>query len=154
MIVVADTSAISNLLTIGREGILRDLFQTVIVPPAVEEELRVWHAVLPAFIAAQAPRNPVLFPELVQVLDPGEVEAICLAMELRADLLLIDDRRGREEAHRLGVKITGLLGVLLLAKQSRLIDRLAPLLNELINTADFRISAAVKSEFMRLAGEQ
>ena len=50
MIVVADTSAISNLLTIGREGLLRQVFGQVIIPSAVEVELRRWHAVLPAFL--------------------------------------------------------------------------------------------------------
>ena len=153
MIVVADTSAISNLLTIGHEWILRDLFGIVIVPPAVASELRVWHPELPAFISVQAPRNSAVILDFTQILDRGEIEAISLALELNANLLLIDERKGRAEAHRLGLKITGLLGVLLEAKKIGLLDRLAPLLDELIDGADFRISATVKSEFLRLAGE-
>lgn len=153
MIVVADTSAISNLLTIGHEWILRDLFGIVIVPPAVASELRVWHPDLPAFISIQSPENPGVTPEFSQVLDRGETEAISLALEIHANLLLIDERKGRAEARRLGLKITGLLGVLLEAKTVGLVDRLAPVLDDLIDSADFRISAAVKSEFLMLAGE-
>ena len=67
MIVVADTSAISNLLTIGYEWILRDLFGVVIVPPAVETELRVWHPELPAFISVQSPGKASPTPELAQI---------------------------------------------------------------------------------------
>ena len=148
MIVVADTSAISNLLTIGHEGILRDLFGIVIVPPAVESELRAWHPLLPAFLSVKSPENPSVTPEFSQVLDLGEIEAISLALEIHANLLLIDERKGRAEAHRLGLKITGLLGVLLEAKKTGLIERLAPVLDELIDSADFRISAEVKSEFL------
>jgi len=153
MIVVADTSAISNLLTIGYEWILRDLFGVVIVPPAVETELRVWHPELPAFISVQSPGKASPTPELAQMLDRGEIEAISLALQIHADLLLLDERKGRAEARRLGLKITGLLGVLLEAKKSGLLERLAPVVDDLMDSADFRISAAVKAEFLRLAGE-
>jgi predicted nucleic acid-binding protein len=153
MIVVADTSAISNLLTIGHEWILRDLFGTVIVPPAVESELRAWHPDLPSFISIKSPEKPGLLPELAQVLDHGEIEAISLALEIHADLLLIDERKGRAEAQRLGLKITGLLGVLLEAKKTGLLEQLSPVLDALIEIADFRISAAVKAGVLELAGE-
>lgn len=153
MIVVADTSAISNLLTIGHDWILRELFGVVIVPPAVESELRIWHPELPAFITIKSPQNPGVSPAFAQALDRGEIEAISLALEIHANLLLIDERKGRAEAHRLGIKITGLLGVLLEAKETGLLDRLSPILDELITSADFRISAAVKSEFLMLARE-
>jgi predicted nucleic acid-binding protein len=60
MIVVSDTSAISNLLAIGLEGILHDLFGEVLIPPAVELELMRWHSELPTFLSVVVPVTPIL----------------------------------------------------------------------------------------------
>lgn len=153
MIVVSDTSAISNLLSIGHEGILHELFGEVLIPPAVERELLEWHRELPGFLSVIAPGHSDLMTRLSSLLDPGETEAIALAVETGADLLLIDERKGRSEASRLGLKTTGLLGVLLEAKRAGFLERLLPVFDELVTVADFRVSAAVRSEFLRLAGE-
>lgn len=153
MIVVADTSAISNLLTIGREGLLREMFGQVVIPTAVEIELHRWHAVLPAFVIAKRPSAGHLLAELAEILDPGETEAIALSLELHADLLLIDERKGRAEAARRGLKITGLLGVLLEAKAMGLIALVCPILDDLTRRAGFHVSAPVRREFLNLAGE-
>jgi predicted nucleic acid-binding protein len=86
-------------------------------------------------------------------LDPGETEAIALGLELHADLLLIGEREGRAEAARLGLKTTGLLGVLLEAKALGLIERASPLLDDLTRRAGFHVSASVRREFLCLADE-
>lgn len=153
MIVVSDTSAISNLLAIGLEGILRDLFGEVLIPPAVELELMRWHSDLPTFLSVVVPVRGDLMQSLSSLLDPGETEAISLAVEIGAALLLIDERKGRSEATSLGLKTTGLLGVLLEAKRAGLLEELRPVFDDLVSIADFRVSAAVKAEFLRLAGE-
>jgi len=153
MIVVADTSAISNLITVGKVGILGAFFGEVRIPPAVERELLAWHSALPPFISVLRPNDQEAVSRLTAELDPGEAEAIILARELHADLLLVDEQKGRLAASRFGLKSTGLLGVLLEAKGAGLLDCLKPVFDVLTDRAGFRVSGAVKTEFLKLAGE-
>lgn len=127
MIVVSDTSAITTLAAINHLTLLPLLYGQVIIPEAVYRELVDIDPPVPGTIEVQTVSwlevQPVVNREVVERLqgdvrlDPGESEAIALALELEADLLLIDERRGRAEADRLGIKITGLLGILVEAKQ-------------------------------------
>ena len=123
------------------------------IPPAVEGELLAWHLAIPSFITVVRPRDQEAVARLAAELDSGEAEAIILASELDADLLLVDERKGRLAANRFGLRSTGLLGVLLEAKKADLLDCLSPILDDLTDRAGFRVSAAVKAEFLKLAGE-
>jgi predicted nucleic acid-binding protein len=91
--------------------------------------------------------------ELREELDPGEAEAIVLALECGADLLLVDERRGRRMATAAGLTVTGLLGVVAKAKRAGLIELAKPVLDELIQIARFWIGPDLYSEVLTALGE-
>lgn len=76
-----------------------------------------------------------------------------LALESHADLLLIDERRGRRTATAAGLKVTVLLGVIVAAKRAGLIDRVKPVLDELIQTARFWVAPELYREVLAEVGE-
>jgi len=129
MIVVSDTSPLNYLILIGQEDLLRKLFGRVIIPQAVFDELhatgasakvRLWSQNPPAWVEI---KQTDLIPDAaLDVLHAGEREAITLAQELSADLLLADDKQARLAATNLGIAITGTLGVLDRAAREDLID--------------------------------
>lgn len=153
MIVVSDTSVVSNLLRLGAEGLLFDLFQQVVIPPAVETELRRFHTSLPARLAVRTPSRQSEVQRLLKELDAGEAEAIVLARELHADWLLLDEKVGRQVARREGVSALGLGGVLLQAKRRRLIADVRSYLRRLEQETGFFLGDDVKKELLKRAGE-
>ncbi|WP_223257355.1 DUF3368 domain-containing protein [Phormidesmis priestleyi] len=83
-----------------------------------------------------------------QTLDRGEAEAIALAIELKADWTLLDEREGRKVAKSLGLKVTGVLGILLRAKQLGEIESLQLVIDDLINKAGFRIAPELLTQIL------
>lgn len=153
MIVVSDTSALTSLLQVNRADILEHLYGTVIIPPAVETELRVIHAVLPRSIQVVPVRNQAAVAELLVELHSGEAQAIALAKERAADLLLIDESAGRRVAVREGLSVIGLLGVLVQAKRAGVLNSVRNLTSELERVAGFRVAAEIKELVFAHAGE-
>jgi predicted nucleic acid-binding protein len=153
VIVVSDTTAITSLLKIQQADLLQSLFSTIIIPPAVAQELVRRHPVLPAFIQINELGNRTGISSLLSQLDLGEAEAILLAKEIHADALLIDERAGRAVAETMGIHCLGLAGALLMARQLGLIPSLSDLLTELETRANFYLAADVRHELLKQAGE-
>lgn len=147
MTVVSDTSPITNLAAIGKLDLLAQVFGSVLVPDAVAAELlrgsegapgRVDVAKLD-WVSVRQVGNQALVVSLALELDEGEAEAIALARQTNTDCILMDERRGRHAARKLGLKPLGLLGVLVLAKRGGLLAEVKPVLDSLIADAGFWI---------------
>jgi hypothetical protein len=159
-IVVSDTSPLRALAHLGHVDWLEILFKRVLLPPAVAFELR--HppsAYRPievsdwAFLEVLAPTNVARVAELRSSLDVGEAEAIALAEEVEADIVLIDEMAGRETARIRGFTVLGTLGLLVRAKQSVLLPSVAPLIDRLRSELGFFISDELRQTILRRAGE-
>lgn len=148
MIVVADSSPLIALCRIGRLKLLHDLFGQLIIPDAVWQEVSASHPgkagaaeiMSASWIERRAVKDMPLVNLLRQDLGAGESEAIVLAREVSADVLLMDERRGREAAKRLGLTCTGLVGVLLEARRRGIVSDPAAVAAELRDVAGFWIA--------------
>ena len=130
-LVIADTSPINYLLLIGYIDLLHTLFDRVILPTVVRDELghqkapllvRDWIAHPPAWVDIRQTSANRSHDVALAGLDAGEKDAIVLAMEIDADLLPMDDEEGAAAARVKGLEVTGTLGVLRRAAQRRLLD--------------------------------
>jgi len=151
MIVVSDTTPINYLVLIGEIDILPMLFGKVILPESVWKELNDmdspdavldWVEDLPGWIDIQAAKSI----DTTINLDRGEQEAISLAKEINADLLLVDDRKARNVAIELGFNIAGTINILESAHKRNLVD-LGSAFKALEQT-NFRISSKLIQEIL------
>lgn len=124
-LVVADTTPLNYLVLIGLEHLLGELFDLVVIPievhheflaPGAPEQVSKWARALPQWMTVQSCTGT---PETE--LDAGEEAAILLAQELHADLVLLDERKGRIKAGAKGLAVTGTIGVLIKAAQQGLV---------------------------------
>jgi hypothetical protein len=159
MIVVSDTSPLLSLALIGQLELLRELYGAITIPEAVRSEImstgqRGAREFSQAGWISTRPIEPgVVLKLLLREVDRGEAAAIGLALELKADLLLVDERRARQLAAYLEIDVAGLLDVLLAAKQRQLITSVKPVLDDLIARARFRLSRKLYQRTLLSAGE-
>jgi predicted nucleic acid-binding protein len=99
-------------------------------------------------------RNQALIRALERDLDRGEAHSIALALELNADIVLVDEKEGRRAARRQGLQVVGVVGILLEAKAQKRIEELRPLLDSLRHGAGFFLSESVYAHALKLAGEK
>ena len=152
MIVVSDASPLIALARIDRLELLREMFGTLLLPDSV------WHEITNAgmeragaafivradWIERRSVSNSSLVARLRRDLGAGESEAIALAQESHADVLLIDERLARVAAQRLGLRVTGLVGVLIEARQRGLLTDAAIVANDLEQKAGFWLSPGLR----------
>jgi predicted nucleic acid-binding protein len=152
MIIVSDSSPLIALGRIGKLDLLKDLFGSLVLPDAVWSEvveagvdhLGAAQVAEAAWITRRSVRDHALVELLRHDLGAGEAEAIVLARECSADFLLMDERLGRSAAKSLGLKVVGLVGVLIEAKERGLVRDPVSLMNHLHTEAGFWISPELR----------
>jgi uncharacterized protein len=160
---VSNTSPIFNLACIERLSLLSEQFGDVWIPEAVAVELRevpedavrkkIEDAKQLGWLKSRPASNAALISLLTTELHAGEAEAIALALEMKADRVLIDERDGRRMARQLGLRLTGVLGVLLRGKTMGRLRSVKPDIEALRTKAHFFISTDLEKAVLSKAGE-
>lgn len=161
---VSDSSTLIHLAMLGRLGLLREFFGAVVIPPAVWKEVveeghgraganEVDQAGRSGWLTVVRPNNEALVRLLKRELDEGEAEAIALALEQQADLVLLDESDARRIASVYGLPHTGIVGLLIRARAEGRIASLREELNRLRLDAGFWISEQVYQRALASVGE-
>lgn len=152
--VVSNSSPLHYLIAVGHADLLPKLFQKVLIPPAVYNELthpagrrdvRLWIQTPPEWLSIcdLQSRPPTSF---TSKLDPGECEALQLGLEIQPDFVVIDEKQARRIAVSLGVPVIGALGILREAFLQNLILDPLYILGAMTRTG-FRLSPKLLSAF-------
>ncbi len=160
MIVVSNSGPLIALARIGRLDLLRAVCGKLLIPQAVRDELVVsggyrpgaYEVAAAGWIEVVRVRDVTAVRLLQNRLDAGESEAVVLAIELGADLLLMDEARGRRVAEAQAINLVGTVGLLVEAKRQGVIDAVTPLLEKL-RSGGFRMSKDLFRTGQQLAGE-
>ena len=160
MKVVSNSGPLINLAKVGYFALLQDLFQNIMIPPEVFEEVVVRGVGQPGagetstaqWIVCGTLERSDIANLLMAELDRGEAEAIALALQEKVDWLLIDERIGRRFAQRAGLKIKGTLGILMEGVRRNFIDDFQPVLDTLIAKGTW-INPATYAEVLKLSQE-
>ncbi len=161
MIVISDTTTLSGLLLIGRIDILTHIFKQIFISNTVKKELfylnryrsEINDLINKQFIIIKDDIQSEFVKDLSGILDKGEIQAIALSIKLKADLLIIDEMKGRTVAKAIGMNVIGLLGLLLKAKQKKIIEEVKPVMDKLIEKAGFWVDNNLYEFVLIQAGE-
>jgi len=159
-LVVSDTTAIIHLARIGRLELLKKMYELIYIPHAVYNEIiRESHrpgasdVKNATWIKKVRVKNSNAVISMKRLpLDPGEAEAIVLAIELDACMLIIDEKKGRKAARTQSVPVKGLLGILLDAKTRGFIAKVGPIMDQLKKN-QFKIDNVLYNNVLGKAGE-
>lgn len=146
--VISDSSCLIALRDLGQLDLLRRLFGRVVIPPAVSRESGLPP---PDWLFVEAPADAGTVAALQERLDPGESEAIALALE-KGWPVILDEKAGRKEAARRGLAVQGTGALLLYAKRRGEIAAVRPMLDAL-EDGGFRLGGRLRLRLLELAGE-
>jgi predicted nucleic acid-binding protein len=147
--IISDSSCLIALDNIGMISILKDLYEKIYITEEVYSE---FGQSIENWIEIKPVENKNYLRILNQLVDLGEASTIALSLELTDNLMILDDKKARTVANNLNLKFTGLLGVILKAKQQEIIPSVSHLLSRL-KSVNFRISEVIENEVLRLASE-
>jgi hypothetical protein len=161
VIVVADTSVLINLACVEQIDLLRSLFHEVVIPPEVAAEFKRLAAnvprfkglIVPVWIRQQSPATISPMLTAIPGLDIGETAAISLAIEIHADAILIDERRGNAAAANFGLKTVGVFGILIQAKAAGFMPEIRSVIDRLQRDAGFFMTPTLRNRVLKIAGE-
>ena len=160
MVIISDTSCLVALAHIGALDLLNKTFDEIHIPTAVYEELLLLKeygvdvSIFSAsWIKIHQPSGLPFVDQLKEILDAGEAEAIALSVEMKADLLIIDEKKGREVAKSFNLAFTGIGGVLIRSKSKGLIPSVKGHLIRIRDESGFYLSDKALKIILEAAGE-
>jgi len=158
--VICNATPLINFAAINRLDILEAVFGKIIIPQTVYDETTVAGFPGSEFVLQAITSNwlqirsvSTVAPSITSELDNGEREAIALALETGEQRILLDEREARQVAQSLGLQVIGTLGILLLAKNREIITQVQPLLDAMIDTAQYWVSSTLYKQVLQQAGE-
>lgn len=147
--IISDTSCFIILSKIGELTLLKSLFGQIITTVEIARE---FGEDLPDWVIIHQAKDKYRQQLLEMQIDQGESSAIALALETPDCTIILDDYKARKIAEKLGIKITGTIGIIIKAKQIGIIPSIKPILNK-IKTTDFRLTPEIELFALKEAGE-
>ena len=147
--IISDTSCFIILSNIGELDLLQRTYGQVVTTIEVAAE---FGEALPDWVEIKAATDKHLQQILEMQLDKGEASAIALAIENAESTIILDDSKARKIAERLGLNITGTVGVIVKAKLNGVISSVKPYFKKIRET-DFRLSDEIEMQALKEAGE-
>ena len=164
MPIVSNTSPLLNLAIVDHLSLMHEQFGEILIPQAVFEELRVeeglpgsqsiLEAIEKGWLEVKEAKDQIFVKLLRADLDKGEAEALALALQVKAERVILDEREGRRVAKSLGLKVIGVLGVLLRAQREGKLQSLKSAMDDLRKKAGFHISSDLYSYVLKKGGEK
>ena len=153
-IIVSDTSCIGYLIQTNLLHLLQILYGEIIIPYAVNKEILQLEnkGYIATWIKIEQANNLLNVEQYKFILDKGELEAISIGIHLKADLLIIDEKLGRTIAKNIGFDITGLVGILIVAKNKNLISSIKDILDK-VRLLGCRISEKLYNTALKSCNE-